>query len=124
MTDLTFIGSMQHKEHREWLSQLNFYQDQIKIFQTELAQVLHRHPKYLSILEHVNEYRRILLKKLQHIDEFRHQIILHEKRISQNLEPDTEGLWDHSEMRIEVQKFMQDFEELKQNFRRFVVHNN
>lgn len=124
MTELSLIGSMQHKEHREWLSQLDFYQDQIKIFQTELAQVLHRHPKYLSILEHVNEYRSILMKKLEHIDEYRHQIILHEKRISQKLEPDTEGLWDHSEMRSEIQQFMRDFEELKNNFRRFVAHNN
>lgn len=124
MTESTFIGSMQHKEHREWLSQLDFYQDQIKIFQMELAQVLHRHPKYLSILEHVNEYRNIFIKKLEHIDEFRHQIILHEKRISQKLAPDTEGLWDHSETRTEIHQFMNEFEELKQNFRRFVAHNN
>jgi hypothetical protein len=124
MTDSTFIGTLQHKEHRQWLSKLDFYQDQIKIFQYELMQVLHRHPNYLSIIEHVDEYRDIFLKKLHRIDEFRHQIILHERRLSQKLSPDTEGLWDHSTMRTQIEEFINEFEDMKKSFRRFVAHNN
>lgn len=124
MAESTFIGTLQHKEHRQWLSKLDFYQDQIKIFQNELVQVLHRHPNYLSIIEHVDEYRGIFIKKLERIDEFRHQIILHEKRLSETLSPDTEDLWDHSTMRIQVEEFIQEFEDLKQNFRRFAAHND
>lgn len=124
MTPPIEIGTMQHKEHRTWLSQLDFYQDEIKIFQNELMQTLHRAPNYLSISEHVEEYREIFLRKLEKIDQLRLQIILHEKKLSQTLRPDTEDLWDHSEVRNEMTDFMEDFEKLKKNFRRFVAHNN
>lgn len=124
MTKSDFIGTYQHQEHRDWLSQLDFYQDEIQIFQRELMQVLHRHPNYLSIIEHVDEYRRILLKKLEKIDEFRREIVLHEKRLSQTLDPTAEGLWDHSEVRNEIALFFKEFEAMKSNFRRFVAFNN
>jgi hypothetical protein len=124
MTKNDYIGTYQHQEHRDWLSQLDFYQDEIRIFQHELMQVLHRHPNYLSIIEHVDEYRRILLKKLEKIDEFRREIVLHEKRLSQTLDPTAEGLWDHSEVRNEIALFFKEFEAMKTNFRRFVAFNN
>ncbi len=124
MTKNDYIGTYQHQEHRDWLSKLDFYQDEIKIFQRELMQVLHRHPNYLSIIEHVDEYRRILLKKLEKIDEFRREIILHEKRLSRTLDPTAEGLWDHGEVRNEIAVFFKEFEAMKTNFRRFVAFNN
>lgn len=124
MTKNDYIGTYQHQEHRDWLSKLDFYQDEIQIFQRELMQVLHRHPNYLSILEHVDEYRRILLKKLEKIDAFRREIVLHEKRLSQTLDPTAEGLWDHSEVRSDIDLFFKEFEAMKSNFRRFVAHNN
>ena len=68
--DITHI----HQEHRDWLSKLDFYQDELKIFQNELAQVIRRFPRRMSLLEHVDEYRKILLKKLEHIDDFRNSI--------------------------------------------------
>ncbi len=124
MTKNDYIGTYQHQEHRDWLSKLDFYQDEIQIFQRELMQVLHRHPNYLSIIEHVDEYRRILLKKLEKIDEFRREIILHEKRLSRTLDPTAEGLWDHGEVRNEIAVFFKEFEAMKTNFRRFVAFNN
>lgn len=70
-----------HQEHKEWLQQLNFYQDEIKFFQNELAMVLHKHLDRFEFIENVDEYKNIFLKKLQHIDELRHKIILHEKAL-------------------------------------------
>lgn len=124
MTEKSFMGTIQHQEHRQWLSELDFYQDQIKIFQNELLQVLHRHSNYLGIIEHVDEYRRIFIKKLEHIDDFRHRIILHEKKLCENLPPANQDLWDHKEVANEILEFFKNFEILKRNFRRFVAHNN
>ena len=124
MKEVSFIDTFQHQEHRKWLSTLDFYQDEIKIFQHELLQVLHRHPNLLGIIEHVDEYRRIFLKKLEHIDDFRHRIILHERAlVSDQISSITESR-DHSEAREEIFQFFKDFETLKGNFRRFVAHNN
>ena len=117
------LGEMHHKDHREWLSQLNFYQDEIKILQNELMLTLHKHPESLSILEHVDEYRSIFMRKLQRIDRLRHQIILHEKLLSIDLNPKPDNIWDHHEIRLEMEGFVRDFELLKHNFRGFVAHN-
>jgi len=124
MTTEDFIGSFQHQEHREWLGKLDFYQDEVQIFQRELMRVLHQHPNYLSIIEHVDEYRDILLKKLEKIDTFRREIILHEKQLSHSLKPPSEGLWDHREVRKEIGIFFEEFEAMKTNFRRFVAYND
>jgi len=52
-----------HRRHTNWLLQLDYMQDQVRIFQNELSRVIHQHPDFMSIIEHVEEYRAILLKK-------------------------------------------------------------
>ncbi len=118
------LGELQHQEHRDWLSKLNFYQDEIKIFQHELMRILMKHPKSLSIIEHVEEYQKIFLAKLEHIDKLRLKIILHEKELGESLTPSTENVWDHSEERLQINEFVNDFEAMKQNFRRFASRND
>ncbi len=116
--------SFHHKEHNEWLSQLNFYQDEIKFFQNELLTVLHGHNDHLSIVELVDEYRDILMKKLRQIDELRMHIILHEKSLVKMEEPKTDELWEHSEVRDKLNEFIQEFELMKGNFKRFAAHHD
>jgi hypothetical protein len=113
-----------HKEHKEWLSNLNFHQDEIKIFQNELLAVLHRNQKNLSIIEHVDEYRRILIKKLESLDELRRQIILQERELSTQLKLSSDVVWDHQELRRQMQEFEKDFEIMKENLRRFAAYND
>lgn len=111
----------QHQEHRAWLSQLDFYQDEIKIFQNELSGVVQQHPNYLNMVEHVEEYRGILLRKLQRIDDLRHIIVLHDRALARQ---DSSLELGHAEVKNRVATFVQDFESMKANFRRFVAHNN
>jgi len=113
-----------HNEHQEWLNQLNFYQDEIKFFQNELALVLLKNLGDLSIIEYAEEYKSIFLKKLQHIDELRHEIISHEKTLSENLEEDTEHLKEHNLTRDKFLEFVSKFESLKKAFKRFAAHND
>lgn len=113
-----------HKEHRDWINQLNFYQDEIKFFQNELVQVHHKHFGETAILGTVEEYKEIFLKKLQHIDELRHDIVLHEKQLSKRLETKNPDLQPHHEVRDRYHVFVQGFELLKHNFKRFIAHND
>lgn len=114
-------SDLQHQEHRKWLSQLDFYQDEIKIFQHELMDVVQRHPNYFQMVEHVDEYRAILLRKIQHIDDLRHRIMLHERHLALEHQ---EIQSTHDELKLEIEAFVRDFEEMKANFRRFVSRNN
>nr|AWJ66126.1 hypothetical protein [uncultured bacterium] len=117
------IPEFQHQEHQAWLKKIDFYQEQIQIFQKELSMVLHQHIDLFSIIEHVDEYRMILLKKLKKLDELRRQIILHEKNIAQTLQTDAINLWDHMEVRAQLEEFEKKYDSLKKNFRNFVAHH-
>jgi hypothetical protein len=122
--DPLLASKIQHKEHREWLEKLNFYQDEIRIFQNELLLVLHKHADNLSLLEHVNEYREIFQRKLDLLDRFRHRIVRHEAQLVPRVGSGENDFVGHNELRQELAEFEQQFDELKQNFRRFVAHND
>lgn len=115
------IPEFLHQEHRDWLQKIDFYQDQINIFQKELSYVLHQHTELFSILEHVDEYRNILLKKLKKLDEIRRQIILHERVLAQHIKKGRIDLWDHEEVKSQMNTFEKEFEALKINFRKYVA---
>ncbi len=121
--NINVIKVQEHHEHREWLSKLDFYQDQVLIFQKELTEVVRKHPQWLSIIEHVDEYRKILIKKLDHIDDFRHEILRHEKQLS-GTKTEEALASDHEKVRSSLADFIKDFEEFKTNFRRFAAHND
>jgi hypothetical protein len=118
------IKVVEHQEHRDWLSQLDFYQDQVLIFQKELTEVVCKHPHLLSIIEHVDEYRKILITKLDHIDDFRYEILLHEKQLSGSESEQLNLRFNHEEVRSRLQEFIQAFEQFKKNFRRFAAYND
>lgn len=125
MTDTMFPAEIRHRKHLEWLRHLDYMQDQVKIFQHELMRVVNTHPDYMSIAEHVDEYRGILLKKLQHIDEFRVRIAVQERLLG-GARPDTLFLDASSfeEMVVELEAFFAAFDELKSNLRRFVSRHD
>ena len=116
-----------HKEHREWMASLDFYHQEIQIFQKEVAKVLLEFSDLYSIIEHVDEYRDIFSKKMEQIDLFRREIILHERHLKEDDDFPSEDLWSHMELRDKINEFIDDFEKLKINFKGFVskhLHSN
>lgn len=113
-------SNIDHQEHLEWLSTLNFYQDEIKVFQNQLYRVLNEHVDLFSIIEHVDEYRRILILKIEHIDELRSKIALHEHSLIDQMQ--LPGKINHQNVKEEMMEFVDVFEDLKKRLRRFIVH--
>ncbi len=109
-----------HQEYREWLSLLDFYDEEIRIFTLELEEVSREHPALLSILEHVDEYTHILERKKARIAAFRIQL----HHVEQAIQNQRIQLEAHSAMGNAIRGFSNDLEEMKQNFRRFVAHND
>ena len=124
LKDRIKISNLHHKEYLEWLSLLDFYQEQILIYQEDLLLTFHQCPKYWSIIEHVNEYRRIFLKKIKLIDDLRHEIVLLEKQLSEELYKNTPLTVDAAKTRRRMDKFVAKFELLKKSFRKFVAKNS
>ncbi|NNE26177.1 MAG: hypothetical protein HKN09_04990 [Saprospiraceae bacterium] len=118
MQDTTMI--YHHNEHRDWMSKINFYQDEIKIFQSTLSKVIQAHPDIFSIIDLVHEYRRILLRKLEKLDNMRYQIALHEHQLAKAKDDaENDQLWDHQEVRDRMINFESEFESFKSALRHF-----
>ena len=112
----------QHAHHRQWIKELDFFQDEVKIFQNELVKVWQQHIQSFSIQEHVQEYRSILMKKLVHIDDFRHGILELERQMANG---ELEGIdVRHAQLAQDIEAFRQDFATLKDTFHRFVIRND
>lgn len=115
------IPERYHKDHKQWLSKIEFYFDQIRIFQNELSHALMEQKNLFSLVEHVEEYKQILIKKIKRLTNLKHQIIYHERAIAYDFSLTTIVLWDHHQVKTEIEQFEIDFNEFKNNFRKFIV---
>jgi hypothetical protein len=113
----------QHRAYRKWLMELNFYEDEMIIFQKELDLLVDQHPELLSILEHVEEYKRIFkrkkekLKVLQDLIISKGQMLNSDNLNQENLQSEFESI------QKQQTAFVKKIEKLKKNFKRFVSKN-
>lgn len=112
-----------HHEHRMWLRQLDFYEQEIAFFREELTKVMQKNKESFSKLEYSEEYKAIFRKKQNHIDELRAAISEHEKKMSRD-QISPEDVDRHRYIAAKFNDFIQRFEMLKHNFRRFASHND
>lgn len=122
--DNTLSSDFHHKEHREWTSQLDFYVQEIGIFENELVRVEAEHPDLPSIVEHVEEYRSLFNAKLELISSLREKIKTHESLMADGFKEDLREMHEHSEVREGMAELEVKFGDLKQRFRRFASHND
>lgn len=114
---------VEHRQHLEWLSKLDFYREEIAIFQNELQQVVQEHPQLLSIIEHVEEYEAILIRKKIHLEHLRQKIQEEqEKLLSSGQEVSDQE--SYLMLSKDLQDFFDEIESLKPTFRRFVAYND
>jgi len=125
MTDPGIHIDIYHREHVEWLAGLDFAEDQIQIFEKELSRVLLQNPDRMPVIEHVEEYRSILDKKMHRVAELREQTGEWERRLGQDTSGAGGGDWAARDMHKQaVEQFFADFETLKNTLRRFVSRND
>ncbi len=110
-----------HKQKQEWQKKFDFYQDELLILRKELFITSEAHPDLPSVLEHVQEYRSIIKKKLDHIDEFKFKLMMSDKQMEVMDASGTEK--QLHELEIEFNSFEQKMTELKGHLRRFISRN-
>lgn len=110
-----------HKKRQDWQKKLDFYQDELLILRKELFITSETHPDLPSVIEHVQEYRQIIKKKLDHIDEFKFKLLMNEKQTDTS---DDQKMKDQiKELEEEFNSFEQKITELKGHLRRFISRN-
>lgn len=112
-----------HQEHRQWLTTLNFYHDEIKYFQTRLAEMASRDDEDQFHQKIIN-FKASFFDMLQKIDELRYSIYKHEKKVVSEYELSKRTRVsindDHHSKKNEIQQFEKDYEQLKKDFNNFL----
>jgi len=113
-----------HQEHRQWLTDLNFYHDEIKYYQNQLAQIAAQEDKEKQYHQEIVNFKRRLFDTLEAIDRLRYNIYKHEKELA-----DHEKLAertqihvneDHHSKKEEFSKFQEEYEQLKKDITAFL----
>lgn len=121
----TLDPGYKHQEHRDWLSQLDFMEGEIRFFGQELTAVSEAHPNLPSIWGQVEEYQKLFEAKQAKIAALRAEIHQHEQALAAN--PAHTRLADvqhHAQVRERIESLIVNFEQLKVNFRRFASRND
>jgi len=111
-----------HKDHKEWMSRLMFYKDEIRFFFKELNMVFDKDKENLARMEFIDEYEAILDKKSDKIEELIGRINVAEKDLNNS---DKEGkAKDHHKIHLDLINFERSFIEMKKRFKRYASHND
>ena len=113
----------QHRAYRKWLMELNFYEDEMIIFQKELNLLVDKHPELLSIHEHVEEYQQIFKRKKEKLKALQNLIISKEQMLSSDNLEQKDLQSEFESIQKQQIAFVKKIEKLKKNFKRFVSKN-
>lgn len=114
-----------HEEHKEWLNNLAFYKDEIKVMQNRISEVASKNssPEVLKQIEH---FQNQLIIQRNNIDELSHSIKDHENylenRVNENpTAVDHRKVNDHPKMRDSYTSFDKVFNELRKELNAFLA---
>lgn len=118
MTDL-------HFEHEMWNKELDFCDDEIKLLTKRLEEVTAKNTDR-DMLREVEHFQNQFIVQKQNVDTFKHNINVKEHGLAEFAKEhpvavDHVHFEDHGKMRDTMEGFAKNYNELKQDFRRFVA---
>jgi len=115
-----------HFQHRLWSNELNFVEDELKIYEHRLEKLV----KTLSdrdMLAKLEHYQNQFIRQKEVLDQLQHDIKIHEQQIGRMLQdgrqPDGKDLNRHLKVEDEMATFRNIYAELKSNFFKFMAEN-
>ena len=114
-----------HKEHRQWLKMISFYEEDLAVLKKRLEEVSIKNTDR-EMHGFVERFQNKLIIQAEQIDMLRHDIADHEVEIVNNVEANTTAtnrrkLEDHADMRERVQTFEILFNKLRKDLNAFVA---
>lgn len=107
----------QHSENTEWMNNLLFYRDEIKIMKNRLQEVVSKNnsKEILALVEH---FQNQIIVQSEQLDTIKHEINLDNDLIAKEVDKnktavDRRSLQDHTDLR----KKAEDFEKIFTSFR-------
>lgn len=114
-----------HFEHEQWVKELDFFKQEVNVFENRLAEVSSRNTA-TEVRQQLESFQNQFIRQKEVIDELKHKIKGHETELSNYAKDnpvaiDRVHFDDHSGLREEMNTFRTIFNELKDNFYKFVV---
>lgn len=114
----------QHEENVEWSNKLDFYKDEIKILQNRLEEIAAKN-NHKDVLALVEQFQNRLIIHRNTIDEIQHKVNISEDKLQDEITKnpvatDHRKVEYHQTEKEEIQIFEKVFNELREEFNRFV----
>lgn len=114
-----------HEEHKEWLNNLAFYKDEIKVMQNRISEIASKNSS-AEVLKQIEHFQNQLIIQRNNIDELSHSIKDHENylenRVNENpTAVDHRKVNDHPKMRDSYTSFDKVFNELRKELNAFLA---
>lgn len=113
-----------HFEHERWGKQLAFYTDELKIYTNRLGEISSRYTDS-EVLAKLERFQNQFIVQQDAIDTLAHDINIHEdalvKEAKENMiAVDRRFFDDHSELRNNMETFVKLYNELKNEYMRYL----
>lgn len=114
-----------HQEQNAWRNQVDFYRDEIRIFQKQLGEVATRNNQQ-EVMSQVESFQNRFIAQIDWMDRFEHEVKQLETKIEERMMKNPVAYdhqtieWDGQE-RADYQTEIKMFDELKGEFHRFLT---
>lgn len=114
-----------HFEHKQWISELEFFVTQITSFEERLGEIAVRNTGD-EVKAKLEQYQNQFIRQREVIDQLKHKINGHETGLSSYavahpVAIDHTHFDDHTDLREEMEQFRTIYQELKDNYYKFVL---
>lgn len=113
-----------HVEYQTWMNELNFYKEEIRIFERHLEGVINKNSD-ITVTSQVEQFQNQFIREKEVIDELKHQLNISERQLAafvkelSGLGLESIKMDNHPKLREEMKTFKKIYTELKNNFKRF-----
>ena len=111
-----------HFEHRLWVNELDFFADEIRIYERQLEELIRKSAEK-DAMQELEQFQNQFIRQKEVLDTLQHDIHIHEQKLSEALKGDKELPLDpvyHNFLKDQMVSFRSIYAELKEKFYRFL----
>lgn len=119
-TENAFLSDL-HFEHKVWINEMNFFEDEIKTFENRLEELARQYLPKREVMVDLEHFQNQFIRQREVINELKQDIRRHEQYLVQAVESNPAGVdkpnfQDHAALREKMETFRKIYLELKADF--------
>jgi 3-deoxy-D-arabino-heptulosonate 7-phosphate (DAHP) synthase len=110
-----------HFEHKVWMNELNFFEDEILTFEHRLEELARQYLPKREVMVDLEHFQNRFIRQKEVINQLKHEVRMHEQYLVQlaaanPTSVDQPKVQDHVELRERMETFRKLYLELKNEF--------